>query len=308
MIRRYASVLVALLCCAGCAPLRPAYELGDGRRHGLAAAFAPDGRVVAAADSAGLGRVWDTQTGRELARCDGFAASREVSCRRRLTFAPGGDVIAFAAGDGSVRVWNWHDGGVMRDLRGLPQLAVHVIVTPESRVVAIAGGHTYVPATTRTSSRASSPSGPSVEPLTVVTWDVASGRTILARADKASGALFAALSADGQRVAAVGMPRKVTVWDVESGREIARVDTLGSFMSTHIAFSPDGRFVFTSGLGGYRSAPGVLLDSATGDVHHRDQRSDLRGGPSTARRGNRRDEADRHEPVLSHRPADPPAA
>ncbi len=63
-------------------------------------AFSPDEKTVAAGDAAGNVIVWDTATGKRLARWQAHA--EDV---RAVAFAPAGDLLATGGEDGAVHVW-----------------------------------------------------------------------------------------------------------------------------------------------------------------------------------------------------------
>jgi WD40 repeat protein len=63
-------------------------------------AFSPDGRVLAAANTWGLIRLWEVMTGQELLRFDGQGARVNG-----LAFRPDGRGLASARSDGTVLVW-----------------------------------------------------------------------------------------------------------------------------------------------------------------------------------------------------------
>ena len=78
-----------------------------------------------------------------------------------------------------------------------------------------------------------------------------------------------AMSHDGTRIAAADMVHnKVLVWDVNSGRQIATLETT---YPTHLAFSPDGKWLATGGTERYSAtedAQVILWDTATWKPSH----------------------------------------
>src|SRR5215211_805547 len=144
------ALISLVLLVTGCSTLKPTYDWGDGKTNTLAAAFSSDQRFVAAADSNGMVRVWDTGTGREVGRCAGFDTTHRTYCQRRLIFSPADDLVAFAAADNTVRLWNWRDGLIVRKLSGHPRPPVYIVCTADNHVVALSGGYGYVTAAAST--------------------------------------------------------------------------------------------------------------------------------------------------------------
>ncbi len=77
---------------------------------------------------------------------------------------------------------------------------------------------------------------------------------------------FAAFSPDGTRLVTGGQNRVGHVWDVVSGREIARLESNGGPLQD-AAFSPDGRHIATAS----QSGRVVIWDAGSGRRDHSGQ-------------------------------------
>jgi len=207
-----------------------------------ALAFAPDGRALAA----GLGpggpvRVWDTASGKEVYRLEGFvdvvsslvfspdgktlaavapeaqaeyarlwdAGGKEVRLFRErvsgVAFSPDGEVLATADGTGSVNLWPVAPGHAARLLRSNGVLARHLVFSPDGRMLA-------------SWSDVGSP---------LCLWEVASGQVVRrfkmsARRPHhpASSIVAVGFAPDGRALITVGCEGVVVWWDVTGlGRE-----------------------------------------------------------------------------------------
>ncbi|HEY1381148.1 MAG TPA: sigma-70 family RNA polymerase sigma factor [Gemmataceae bacterium] len=247
-------------------------------------AFSPDSRAVASASTDGTVRVWSVADGQALdvatlAGLGGLAfrdgrtllvgsgttlLRRDVAARSFaahdgprwhmgfLAFTADGRTVVTADPDSTVRTWDAADGRLL-SVKVWSPLTALTLVSPDGRWVAFTEGESQ---------------------FTVCVGDVASGRVAHRLPDR--GHIPVAVSADGRRLATLreGGPEtpedmSLAVWDAATGGRVNQF-RVGWTSMGGVALSPDGRTVFTVGMGqlvGVR-AWGVLRrwDVATGRV------------------------------------------
>jgi WD40 repeat protein len=254
-----------------------------------AVAFSPGGRLVAIGTTAGVTRIWDTETNRVVhtLRGDGpvrsvaydAAGDRTLTAGRRAVVwsaRSGREVVVLAAdqavdavfsrGDRDVITagplglaeWRVRDGRPVLHFQGSRDDVRVVVSVRGSRVAALGGdgrGHVV----------------PSL-------YDGFSGRLI--RSLPQPGGRDLAFSSDGRLLATSSADGSTVVWNARDGRRLRAFDDDGTDVDT-IAFSPDGSLLATgSEDGGVR-----VWHVATGDrffyfLGHTNPVTDVRFDPS----------------------------
>jgi WD40 repeat protein/serine/threonine protein kinase len=161
----------------------------------VAVAFSPDGARIASADAdrnlmasekrAGVVKLWDAATGREVALLRGHDAGINA-----VAFSPDGARIASASHDHTVRIWDPTTGSERASLRGHTAQVNAVAYQPDGRSVVSAS-----------------------DDGTVRVWDLATGREVLTLRGHTKGIISVATSPDGARIASGGADGAVKLWD-----------------------------------------------------------------------------------------------
>jgi WD40 repeat protein len=184
-------------------PLGPAVSCG-------AAAFSPDGRMLASSNENGDIHLWEMSTWRERLVLRGHKETVKI-----LTFSANGKSLASADWK-TVRLWNMHTGRPDRQLPALPEV-FGLALSPDGRTLATGGWMDN----------------------DVRLWEVGTGKELFGDRAHHDGVGHVGLSPDGKTLfTKSGKARHF--WDVNSGKELPWPIGAGKDVQ-EICFSPDGR-------------------------------------------------------------------
>jgi dipeptidyl aminopeptidase/acylaminoacyl peptidase len=232
-----------------------------------AIAFAPDGKILAAAGADRLIHLWDPATGQKLGSLRGHRG--EVLS---VAFAPDGKTLASAGDDGDVRLWDVASGKQLHCFKAHQSRVPAVVFSPDGKLLASGSWDSTIclrdTATGKVVRRFGRPAL-QVEALafspdgtllasgdyvlrshdTISLWDTASGKEVrhFGREQRGTGAL--AFSPDGKTLASGNDDAGVHLWVVADGRK------RGTFLGHQgyvkaVAFSPDGKMLGSAVFGG----------------------------------------------------------
>ncbi len=180
--------------------------------------FSPDGNTAASGCRRGTIKLWDTQTGAELATLRGHN-TYFIS----LAFNPDGTRLAGASWDKTIQLWDTRTGAELQTLRGHTEAVGSVAFSSEgTRIISSSGDKT------------------------IKVWDAKTGSELLTiRAQPGSGGPVA-FSPDGTRIASGSGDNSIKIWDFRTGAELAtlRGHTCGV---ADVEFSPDGTLLASAG-------------------------------------------------------------
>jgi Tol biopolymer transport system component len=192
------------------------------------AAFSPDGTRIVTASRDKTARLWDVETGQEIAVMRGHEDSVW-----NASFSPDGTRIVTASGDKTARLWDGATGKEIAVLRGHDDGVRRAAFSPDGRRIVTASFD-----------------------KTARLWDVETGKEIAVLRGHDSGVRSAAFSPDGARIVTASQDATARLWDGATAKEIAVLR--GPLQVETAAFSPDGTRIVTA------SADVRLWDVETG--------------------------------------------
>jgi WD40 repeat protein len=258
-----------------------------GRVYSLA--FSPDGKMLATGSLDRGVRLWDADTGKEVAHLEQAAPSFSW----RLAFSPDGKTLFTAAYEeraSAVRIWDLATRKPVHLFAMTPTATVTALAaSPDGRIVAAAAGSDVwlwdgtrrkelrqLSAPSCVDTLAFSPDGHTLAAAngdgSVWLWEVWGGRERLrleARQAVQTGAQAAAFAPDGRTLATAGADGAVALWDLPAGKLRRRLEGPDTVV-TRLAYAPDGRTLAATGASGCVR----LWEVATGK-----ERKQWQGGP-----------------------------
>ncbi|MDA9961466.1 PA14 domain-containing protein [Opitutales bacterium] len=201
-------------------------------------AFSPDGKRLATGSEDARITLLDPVSGKVLRSSIGHASTVLA-----LAFSPDGKRLASASHDRTVKIWGTASGKELLTLTGHAGPVYAVVFSPDGKSVATA-----------------------IDDSHIRLWDATTGAALRTLKKNKGEVLSLAFSPDGKRLAASSSEGFVNQWDLASGKKLTMVHdrkdewyASRAAMVTKVLYSPDGKQLFSLGIG-----VGRQWDSETG--------------------------------------------
>jgi WD40 repeat protein len=180
------------------------------------AEFSPDGRRIVTTHNGKVARVFDVESGREIATLPGHAGAVAVT-----HFSPDNKFILTGSADNTVRLWDAEKFEPAGPPMAHDKPVRHAVFDPTGRVIATATDRV------------------------VFVWDRATGRLVSQLKGHKDFISDLAFNPNGQRLVSASGDKTAIVWDLPSSQMLHQLNGHGEFVNSAV-FSPDGRTIVTA--------------------------------------------------------------
>ena len=185
----------------------------------LSIAFSPDGLRIVTTSSDNTARLWNAQSGQEIAVLKGHEGTVIAAA-----FSPDGSRLVTASYDTTARLWNGQSGEEIAVLKGHEGAVIAAAFSPDGLRIVTASYD-----------------------KTARLWNAQSGQEISVLKGYDEAVTTAAFSPDGSRIVIASSDDIARLWNMQSDQEIAVLKGHQGIV-TATAFSPDGSVIVTASI------------------------------------------------------------
>jgi hypothetical protein len=188
--------------------------------------FSPDAAAVATGSWDKTIRIWETSTGRPLAKLVGHAGAVDhPGTVNGVAFLPDGRRLLSCGNDGTLRLWDWQKSKEIRKLIGHDSPVNGLVVVPGGAQAVTVG-----------------------QDATIRVWDLEMARSVRTMTGHTAQIRSVSISGDGTTLLTGGMDKTLRLWDMRTGAEIKRLSCpgpvlracLSSTLDFAVSGGPDG--------------------------------------------------------------------
>jgi WD40 repeat protein/cytidylate kinase len=183
----------------------------------FSAVFSPDGQQIVSGSEDMTVRVWNVQTGDQLAVLEGH--SKDVCS---ASFSPDGQRIVSGSSDKTVRIWNAETGDQIAVLKGHSNWVISASFSPDGQQI-VSGSQDH----------------------TVRVWSARTGDQLAVLEGHNDLVMSASFSPDGQQIVSSSYDMTVRVWNAQTGDQLAVLEGHSKTV-TSVSFSPDKQQIVSS--------------------------------------------------------------
>ncbi|UBF28540.1 NACHT domain-containing protein [Kovacikia minuta CCNUW1] len=180
--------------------------------------FSPNGKLLATSDGAGIIRLWNSASNKEVSVCKGHSKWVDT-----IAFSSDSKILASGSDDATIKLWNVETGECINTLEGHSRTVISVTFSSDGQTL-ISGSYDE----------------------TIKLWNVQNGQCIKTFQGHTGLVRSVALSSDDQTLASASNDQTIRLWDIQSGEciKVLRETSTGLFVS--MVFNSSNRVLISS--------------------------------------------------------------
>jgi len=182
-------------------------------------AFSPDGKKIASASFDNTIKLWQSDTGKNIATLEGHSSWVSSVC-----FSPDGKKIASASEDKTIKLWDSVSSKNIATLKGHSDSVWSVAFSPDGKKIVSAS-----------------------QDGIIKLWQSNSGKNVATLEGHSSWVSSVCFSPDGKKIASASMDNTIKLWHSDSGKNIETLEGHSNEVWS-VCFNPDGKKIASGGF------------------------------------------------------------